>query len=310
MFKGIAFLALSCVIYFGIIYTLYKVEINGHPAVYRFCEVINLKGGNTYQKFREFDREKQYDIIVLGSSHAYRGYDPRIFEQHGIHLFNLGTSGQTAVNSYFVAKNYIHQHTTKLVVLDVFDGAYIAGEMESSADLIQNVSDEKAAIDMALHLKDPRALNMYLVRAFNGSRAPYYTDSTYVGNGFSENRTRVKGKLNYQYYKKKEISSLQLAYLGKILAYFKSQGIPVIMVNTPFPKTWDIWAHQNFDDPIEKLAKEYQVPYDDFGVKMQFDEKAFFYDAHHLNQYGVDRFNEVFIQDMRKTFLKHNIEVK
>lgn len=215
--NGLIFLITTIIIYLIIVCVLFFTEINNVPLIYRTCEGLNLKGGNTFQKFNDFDSDHNYDVLVLGSSHAYRGYDPEIFGKAGIDLFNLGTSAQTMVNSYFIAKNYIHKNNARLVILDVFDGALMADEFESTSDIIANVNSEKTAVELSLHLKDPRSINMLAVRWLNKNREAYYVDTTYRGKGYSVNTNRVKGKLNYEFYKNKTISEIQVKYLKKQL---------------------------------------------------------------------------------------------
>ena len=48
-----------------------------------------------YLRKIDADTTINIDVLVLGSSHAYRGFDPRIFKKAGIKLFNFGSSGQT-----------------------------------------------------------------------------------------------------------------------------------------------------------------------------------------------------------------------
>jgi len=286
----VLFLYLACV------FSLYFIRINNVPLIYRTCEGLNLKGGNTYQKFADFNAEQEYDIIVLGSSHAYRGYDPAIFGKNGIDLFNLGTSAQTMVNSYFIAKNYIHIHSCKMVILDVFDGALIADEFESTSDLIANVSSEQTAIELSLHLKDPRSINMLAVRWLNSGRNAYYTDTNYRKNGYTTNSDSVKGKLNYEFYGNKIISETQLFYLGKTMQYLKDQKIPFILINHPLPSFWDMKGHKSYSEKISELAVKHKVKFYDYAELPITHPLYDYYDAHHLNQNGVNVFNNYILQ--------------
>ncbi|MFN9798593.1 MAG: hypothetical protein ACK54P_01135, partial [Bacteroidota bacterium] len=39
--------------------------------------------GHSFSRFREADTTKNVDLLFLGSSHAYRGFDTRIFDSAG-----------------------------------------------------------------------------------------------------------------------------------------------------------------------------------------------------------------------------------
>lgn len=45
--------------------------------------------------FNDLRKLNNCDILFLGSSHCYRGFDPRVFKNIGYNIFNLGTSSQT-----------------------------------------------------------------------------------------------------------------------------------------------------------------------------------------------------------------------
>ncbi|MBL7882702.1 MAG: hypothetical protein JNL69_01430 [Bacteroidia bacterium] len=263
-------------------------------------EVITWKGGNSYQKFKDFDANAKYDIVVLGSSHAYRGYDPRIFKKYGLTLFNLGTSGQSIFNSYYIAKNYIAKNNCDLVLLDIYDGALASDGIESCADLIQNISSDKAAFQMGLHLKNPGAINMLTVRMLNTNSSPMYIDSFYVFNGYSEKRDSVLNTAKYSYTADLKVNPIQLAYLEDLLLYFKQSSINVLMVTHPTPKESNNGNHDQFNEMVSMLSKKYTIPYWDYSYSVVLDTKKDYYDSHHLNQSGVNKFDSVLINDLIK----------
>src|SRR5689334_14184152 len=55
--------------------------------------------GHLFTRVKEIDSVKKVDILFLGSSHSYRGFDPRIFKQYGLTSFNLGSSSQTPIQA-------------------------------------------------------------------------------------------------------------------------------------------------------------------------------------------------------------------
>src|SRR5688572_15501507 len=65
-----------------------------------------LKGvyGHYHSRAVEAKDYGSVDILVLGSSLAYRGIDPRVFSKKGIRIFNLGSTAQTPIQSVCLAK--------------------------------------------------------------------------------------------------------------------------------------------------------------------------------------------------------------
>ena len=51
--------------------------------------------GHLYSRVKDAEKIKNPDILFIGSSHSYRGFDTRVFQKHGIKAFNLGSSSQT-----------------------------------------------------------------------------------------------------------------------------------------------------------------------------------------------------------------------
>ena len=53
--------------------------------------------GHMYTRIREAEKVKNIDILFIGSSHAYRGFDTRIAKEYGFESFNLGSSSGSSV---------------------------------------------------------------------------------------------------------------------------------------------------------------------------------------------------------------------
>lgn len=71
--------------------------------------------GHSMLRLNEVKTHSRVDILILGSSHAYRGFDPRIFKKHQFDIFNLGLSSETPIQSYFLLKNTTHSFNQKLL---------------------------------------------------------------------------------------------------------------------------------------------------------------------------------------------------
>jgi hypothetical protein len=299
VYNGLLFLTISLSVFLLLFYTLFRIKKGNTSIIYRTSEIYYWKGGNTYQKFRDFDTNQIFDACVIGSSHAYRGYDPRNFKKHGLKVFNLGSSAQTPLNSYWIIRNYIHSNC-KLMIIDVDDGALSTDGFEASADLIQNISSDKAALQMATCYDNPQILNMMLLRKLNVNQPPAYVDSFYVGNGFSENRDSIKVNLPAEnYYSFYHPNEKQLDYLEKIILDLQSKHISIIIVTHPSPKERSKAVHEQYLRILNPLFKKHGVLYLDYSFEHDFDSHNYFFDSNHLNQTGVNAFNEILIRDLK-----------
>lgn len=76
LFRSLMLLAVAVVAYVLLFTVLFRVQWSGLPMVHGTSKALKWKGGNSFQKFQEHDPDSSYQVVFLGSSHAYRGYDP------------------------------------------------------------------------------------------------------------------------------------------------------------------------------------------------------------------------------------------
>ena len=68
-------------------------------------------GGHLHTRLAEVQDHAPVDILFLGSSLAYRGFDTRIWKERGYTAFNLGSSAQSPVP---VSYTHLRAHETVL----------------------------------------------------------------------------------------------------------------------------------------------------------------------------------------------------
>ncbi|WP_315817932.1 hypothetical protein [Paraflavitalea speifideaquila] len=105
------------------------------------------------------ERTRSIDVLIVGSSHAYRGYDPRIFLQKKIHIFNLGSSTQTPIQTEYLLNKYLKQLNPKVVVLDIYPRLFGNDGAESMVDLLGNMPIDKNMVALTWKVNDIRGYN-------------------------------------------------------------------------------------------------------------------------------------------------------
>lgn len=288
------------------IYALKKIAYKQKPIIYITNNYYTWKGGDTYEKFQQFDRKKKYDLVFAGSSRAYRGYDPSIFEAQGYQSFNLGTSAQTIKNTYFTVKHFISNANCKLLVVDVFSGAFTNNDLESSSDMIENISDPNAAYDIAWHEKEIRTLNMAGLRYLTEGDAPYFKSEINVDRGYTTRTDSLpkekqllclsKSKVNFP---KIRIDDEQLEYFNKLLVFCKQNSIKVVCIYSPVSYFYDREQHKEFLSHIDPILEKNKTPFYDLSQLKDINAAYHFYDDSHLNKVGVTIFNTALIQHLK-----------
>ena len=118
--------------------------------------------GHLYSRVKDAEKIKNPDILFIGSSHSYRGFDTRVFQKHGIKAFNLGSSSQTPINSKVLLKQYLDKINPKMVVIEAYAGTISVDGVESSLDLLSNNKIDINAFNMALEVNKFQTYNTLL----------------------------------------------------------------------------------------------------------------------------------------------------
>lgn len=125
---------------------LSSIKLRGIRLWSYFNENVISEGGQTKLMFNDLKNfvPDSNTIFVIGSSHAYRGYDPRIFDSAGFKLFNMGTSGQNMKDSYTLLK--VNANKIQKLIVDIYPGVLQEVGEESTLMLIQNSDNINTAL--------------------------------------------------------------------------------------------------------------------------------------------------------------------
>lgn len=284
--------------YWGIIYLLSNLKYKKTPLIVFTGNYYPSKGGHTHESINEFVRLKKVNLVFLGSSHAYRSFNPIIFDKNGINSFNLGTSGQSIEASELLFKRYILDKKPNFVVLELYKGQMEgdSGPNESSFDIAFNTPDYGICMDYIIQMKDWRFVNILHYKFFTKNDAVVYKDSTYVGRGFSIRVDSIKKEL-FKYDATFTPSNSKLNTLERIFKLAKENNIKIILVSQPMPEEYPIKAHSEFVKLISELLTKYDVPYFDYTFNHSLDSYNHFYDYNHLNNAGVTIFDSLLINN-------------
>lgn len=300
--KGLLFIASFITVYLILFATLFFFQPGGIPFIYRATQGNVWEGGGTHHKFQHFDRTKKWDVIVLGSSHAYRGYDPLVFSSNDLEMYNLGTSNQHMMCTYQIIKTHINKDNCNLLVLDMYDKVFANNDIESKSDIIQNVDDDKTALATALASNDIRALNMITLRYFNKTIDPLNTDTISYQNGYLPSRKILDpkkkdlAKMKFRY----KTEPNQKRYLDLLLKYCRKEGINIVAVSHPAPGIYPLREHDQFLADVSPLFNKNKVSYYDYTNYTEMGSIIYYSDPTHLNHIGTPRFNKILIEDLKK----------
>jgi hypothetical protein len=298
---GLKFIVATAAVYGLVFLALVKVRIDGHPLLLRTNDYYQTKGGVSAMKFREWPSDSTYDAIVIGSSHAYKGYDPRVFNERGLRMFNLGTSAQTPLSSYALLEAHVKAGRTPLVVFDTYENAFDHPGVESVSDLTLNMPDDGAALRLALAFRDLRGLNMFTYRMLDRGAPMAWTLRDYVGRGAVMTPDSARVGVKYPRPRPFRMDARQLEKFLECLDLCTERGIRVVLSSHYYPHQGERARHRRFRYELDSVLVHRGVPappWIDLAEAQGIDDHDHFCDHNHLNAAGARRFTDQLIDSL------------
>ncbi|TGN27143.1 hypothetical protein [Empedobacter tilapiae] len=265
--------------------------------------------GHTFSRMQDAQKIKNIDVLIVGSSHAYRGIDPRILKKDGITAFNLGSSAQTPINTKVLLHQYLEQINPKLVVYEAYAGTMNIDGVESSLDILSNNKIDLNSIEMANEVHNLLAYNTLIFSGFRqtfGLNRKFKEEisqggDTYVSlTGFVETKFR-KNIFDKENFSNWDLRENQKEELINNIKFIKSKGIEVYIVQAPI--TNDLYKsisnHNEVDQFLDKLGN-----YKNYQNLIELRDSTDFFDNNHLNQIGVEKFNRLLSKDLKNILKK------
>lgn len=251
--------------------------------------------GHMFSRTKEIDKHKNIDILFLGSSHAYRGFDTRIFKENGLSSFNLGSSSQTPIQTNVLLERHIKEINPKIVIYDVYPDAMESDGVESSVDIIANSRNDFLSINMAYKINNIKTYNTLLYGFFRDImnlnsdfvEEKIKEDDLYINGGFVERKSISKSLSIAEEEERNWVTNKsQIIAFEDNLEILKRNNTKVILVQTPY-LNYDKYLN---NDSINRYYNKLGIPYYNFNEILDLSND-YYYDYSHLNQQGVEIFN-------------------
>jgi len=260
--------------------------------------------GHMNSRIKDLATIENVDVLFLGSSHAYRGFDPRIFSRFGIKSFNLGSSPQTPIQTEILIERYLHSLNPELIVLEVFPTVLTLDGVESALDIVTNDKNDLMSLKMAFDLKSILVFNTLIHASIIDLLGwdDYYTEpvqkrkDTYIKGGYVEKHTSASVIKDAYPSTARNYLKTQKKVLERIINKLKKLNIDTIIVQAPITRAYydSFPDNSEIDSYLRSLADYYN-----FNDILELPTSRYFYDSHHLNQDGVEIFNKTLINILK-----------
>jgi len=261
--------------------------------------------GHMYTRVREAATAGKVDILFLGSSHAYRGFDTRIWAKHGFSSFNFGSSAQSLIQSELLLKCSIKELDPQVIIMEVNPLLFSSDGVESALDLIANRPIDLATVGMVYrekHIKTTNALFYGTLRQTLGVdddlvESAQEDDAKYIPGGFVE---RIIGQYQPEaeadQKEPEEYVTEQVAAFERILLLVQRAGKKIILVEAPVSNF--TYAHMRAPQREFEQFMTGKADILNMNGHVGLNDTLHFTDGHHLNQTGVELFNAALIDTL------------
>lgn len=227
-------------------------------AIYEYpvYKAIKNKTHRNYLKWNDIQNNKNsYDLIIIGSSRAYTAYNPVIIDSSlNIKSYNMGTSSQDIVESYYTLKEIFDYQKPKYIVFDVyfpcsddmldyyqiFSNASFFGSNRRKFNLITKGYGSSGILNYSVPLvKYRNYIKQDIGSLFLDNKTPrnedqwirgYLNDSSIVKKDKIEQFKPISNYANVNF----DASRFQI-YLNKIKALVNANNAELICVRAPYP---------------------------------------------------------------------------
>ncbi|MBB4080253.1 lysophospholipase L1-like esterase [Lewinella aquimaris] len=260
--------------------------------------------GYLYSRLVEADTVTNVDILFMGSSHAYRGFNTQYFHEKGYKSFVLGSKGQTPLQGKLLLEKYLNRFNPKLVVYEVYPVIFAIDGVESMLDVIANGELDESTIELALTYWNPIVWNTLtygiIERNILGETKetePSETgDDKYWSGGYVET---IRTNASEEEFPPNEIffREDQLEAFKQMIQILKDRKIETILVFAPVTKNYyrTLKGIDSFSSVMDSLATYYNFN----DIDLNLNDSIDYYDHHHFNKSGVRKFNEALLDTIQ-----------
>lgn len=269
------------------------------------------KGHNEYTKLHYLAEQCHEDILIFGSSRAYRHYNPQIIiDSLNMSCYNCGQSSMGFIHNYPVLKIATDKYQPKMIIYDLLSSCDYEKVNEDYHRYLRGlgpyihykgVSDVFNSVDKLERIK--MVSNLYAYNdVINGILVDFigYGENGIINHGFIGTISEFHQREQKYNESKKEIhplliDPLKIQFAKKFVEDCK--GSKIIFCISP------IWTGEDEQHVVqaERLCHELNVPLLDFSNDSKYvHHDEFFLDEWHLNAQGANEYTKDLIKRLRE----------
>lgn len=249
--------------------------------------------------------ENSVEVMIYGSSHAWKGTDPRVmYKESGIGAYNYGNNWQHLETTLLFMKDSLLTQHPKIALVEIHTNKnYAAEEMdgeiyytrELDVGLKEKVKYIRECMGDGLGFTERYISYFFPLVAFHGNIKNFSvenlkkieaTDELRTAFGYAASTQNKKISLFSEKTVSKELTQRSLEIMEEMTKLCRENNIELIFYTAPCVSSKDLTdAINEFADAHECTYINFQKLYDDINIDPDKD----FRDTGHLNDYGAEK---------------------
>ena len=260
--------------------------------------------------------ERNYDVVILGSSRAQYHYNPEIIRSiSGLSCYNYGSSGKNIFFDYAVLSLLMEkENKPKVCLLEVFYKDIVIAENQWELGCLKSLFPlygRNCRVDSVLGLLGKEELaSIKLSHTYRyNTRIISYLKDVALGPkddnyGFESVDGIIDEPISSLYYSS-DYNETKISYLRKFVEKCKDNDVKCILCISPMffdnrPSLSKMYK------PLWDLAQSHDVQvWDDSYSRLFLNDSTYFRDHHHLNKKGVEMYSEIIAERLKKLHLNN-----
>ncbi len=273
-----------------------------------FAEILLRKIPNDYSYKKTYldSNSKNINVLILGSSHAFYGLDPRYFK---FNCFNASNVSQSLEYDYAILKKYNSTLSNLKYIILPLDEFSLYFDLKKSIEpwrvknyeiyydihLSNSITDKAEILSNDFNVNGKRLYKFYVKDKtdVNCSRLGWGENynSSYAQNLVSSGKTAAKR----HHILTNEHIAHNILILTDLIKLAQAKKIKIIIYTSPAYKTYVRYADKNQLNTTSSIIKQFSKKYSNIYYHNWFTDQSFlatdFYDGDHLNEIGAKKFS-------------------
>ena len=283
------FFAIVCVVDFGF-----------GKAVDKLCSTA--KDGEKSKIYYIANRMDE-DVVIMGSSRAYRHYVPYVLEDTlKKSVYNAGCSNMGIVCNYGLYKAFKKIHTPKMIIYEVYYTDFATGDITTYLDNLRLLKNDKDIYEYIAKLSpDDKWKMKSSLYCYNTKWIYIIQENIKSSMTLEKGYAPDKGKLSYKPDRTPNeytIDSLKVRLFKEFVKEVSEDHTSLVITVSPLyygdDFSWIAWARE--------IASEYNIPFYDYSKDDSFlENNNLFYDQIHLNEEGAISYTKKIAHKLTET---------